>query len=127
MEDTSTLYHELTDRLDAAKVADPVADLILAAFQGEDVLAAVLRGETLPVMRPDQAAEGELPEVFLESVEVTGFRGIGPTASVRLKPQPGLTVVAGRNGSGKSTLRGVDRVRVDRGLTSMVAATACLP
>ena len=33
-----------------------------------------------------------------------GFRGIGPATTLRLSPQPGLTIVAGRNGSGKSSL-----------------------
>jgi recombinational DNA repair ATPase RecF len=42
--------------------------------------------------------------VYLRSIEVEGFRGIGPRATLRLKPGPGLTVVAGRNGSGTSSL-----------------------
>ena len=41
--------------------------------------------------------------VFLRSIEVTGFRGIGPTATLDLAPGPGLTLVAGRNGAGKSS------------------------
>ena len=40
---------------------------------------------------------------YLSSIEVTGFRGIGPTATLDLDPGPGLTVVAGRNGAGKSS------------------------
>ena len=40
---------------------------------------------------------------FLRSITVEGFRGIGPAATLTLRPTPGLTVVAGRNGSGKST------------------------
>lgn len=40
---------------------------------------------------------------FLSSIEVTGFRGIGPTATLDLVPGPGLTVIAGRNGAGKSS------------------------
>lgn len=41
--------------------------------------------------------------VYLRSVSVEGFRGIGPEATLTLDPQPGLTIVVGRNGSGKSS------------------------
>ncbi|MFE1595872.1 AAA family ATPase, partial [Nocardia sp. NPDC058705] len=41
--------------------------------------------------------------VFLRSITVQGFRGIGPEATLRLNPGPGLTLVVGRNGSGKSS------------------------
>ncbi|GGK46637.1 AAA family ATPase [Nocardia camponoti] len=41
--------------------------------------------------------------VFLRSIAVQGFRGIGPVATLRLNPGPGLTLVVGRNGSGKSS------------------------
>src|SRR3954452_15737617 len=43
------------------------------------------------------------PPVWLKSVTVEGFRGIGPAATLELEPAPGLTVVVGRNGSGKSS------------------------
>src|SRR5829696_5615288 len=43
------------------------------------------------------------PPVWLRSVTVEGFRGIGPPATLALEPAPGLTVVVGRNGSGKSS------------------------
>ena len=41
---------------------------------------------------------------YLESVAVTGFRGVGPTCKLELQPGPGLTLVVGRNGSGKSSI-----------------------
>jgi energy-coupling factor transporter ATP-binding protein EcfA2 len=41
--------------------------------------------------------------VWLRSISVEGFRGIGPPAVLELSPEPGLTVVAGSNGSGKSS------------------------
>src|SRR3954451_12953717 len=44
-----------------------------------------------------------LPPVWLRSVTVEGFRGIGKPATLQLAPAPGLTVVGGRNGSGKSS------------------------
>ncbi|EMF53065.1 hypothetical protein SBD_6141 [Streptomyces bottropensis ATCC 25435] len=43
--------------------------------------------------------------VFLDSVTVTGFRGIGHKARLPLNAKPGVTLVVGRNGSGKSTCR----------------------
>jgi energy-coupling factor transporter ATP-binding protein EcfA2 len=41
--------------------------------------------------------------VWLRSISVEGFRGIGPPAVLELAPKPGLTVVVGSNGSGKSS------------------------
>jgi ABC-type Mn2+/Zn2+ transport system ATPase subunit len=52
------------------------------------------------------AAESSAPaaqEVYLDSVKVSGFRGIGPEARLALTPTPGVTLVVGRNGSGKSS------------------------
>ncbi|MGW0663182.1 AAA family ATPase [Streptodolium elevatio] len=48
-------------------------------------------------------AAGNSPRVYVDSVAVTGFRGIGPTARLRLRPAPGVTLVVGRNGCGKSS------------------------
>src|SRR4051794_24797646 len=48
-------------------------------------------------------APGKPQPVWLKSVTVEGFRGIGPAATLELEPAPGLTVVVGRNGSGKSS------------------------
>ena len=50
---------------------------------------------------PREPAEA-LP-LWLRSISVEGFRGIGPPAVLELSPEPGLTVVAGGNGSGKSS------------------------
>ncbi|GIF09381.1 AAA family ATPase [Actinoplanes siamensis] len=104
MDEAITLYHELADRLSAHGATGPETDLVLAAFRGEETLAAVMRGEALPDVPVGSAESDDAPEVFLESVEATGFRGIGPHTALRLKPEPGLTVIAGRNGSAKSSL-----------------------
>jgi hypothetical protein len=103
MDDTTTLYHELADRLSTSGTTGSVTALVLAAFRGDDDLTAVMRGEPLPAAPADPAVADEETPIFLESVRVTGFRGIGTQAALRLKPEPGLTVVAGRNGSAKSS------------------------
>jgi energy-coupling factor transporter ATP-binding protein EcfA2 len=76
------LHTLLADRLDALEPA--AAEVILEACG--------------PPREPVQA----LP-VWLRSLSVEGFRGIGPPAELELSPAPGLTVVAGGNGSGKSS------------------------
>ncbi|WP_098009635.1 AAA family ATPase [Streptomyces sp. sk226] len=42
--------------------------------------------------------------VYLDSLAVNGFRGIGPRARLSLSPRPGVNLVVGRNGTGKSSL-----------------------
>lgn len=42
--------------------------------------------------------------VYLDSLTVNGFRGVGPRARLSLSPRPGVNLVVGRNGSGKSSL-----------------------
>lgn len=80
---------------------------VLAALDDPDVLSEALGGAASAHVTDSLTAVDE-PEhpvgAYLESITVSGFRGIGPKATVPLQPGPGLTVVAGRNGSGKSTL-----------------------
>ena len=95
------LQSDVLDRLDCAGLKDRIADLILAALLGE--IESVLGGNTpsRPVIKPKQA---ELPlRAYVESITVEGFRGIGPKATISLRPGPGLTLIVGRNGSGKSS------------------------
>jgi predicted ATPase len=97
-----SLYHDLAGRLDAD--GDPVTGLVLAAYQSEEALATVLAGGAVPGPEPDAGgAAPTAPDVYLEAVRVTGFRGIGPPATLSLQPKAGLTLVIGRNGSGKSS------------------------
>ncbi|WP_406725107.1 AAA family ATPase [Streptomyces sp. GD-15H] len=42
--------------------------------------------------------------VYLGNITVTGFRGVGSKALLKLRPKPGVTLVVGRNGSGKSSI-----------------------
>ncbi|MDW5330649.1 AAA family ATPase [Plantactinospora sp. KLBMP9567] len=104
MNDTLTLYQELSDRLQQSQVPRAVGDLVLAAFHGEQVLDAVLRGEALPASPESAEADGSSPQAFLEEVRVAGFRGIGQQVTVGRLPKTGLTVFVGRNGSGKSSI-----------------------
>ncbi|MEV0328955.1 AAA family ATPase [Micromonospora echinospora] len=92
--------------LDRAGLPEAAQDLIVAALCGEQDLAALLGGAA-PPPRPvpstsDDVSPGPVG-TYLDSIEVTGFRGIGPTATLKLVPGPGLTIVTGRNGSGKSS------------------------
>ena len=53
---------------------------------------------------PEPAATSAGGRVFLESVTVEGFRGVGAPLTLSVKPGPGLSVIVGRNGTGKSSL-----------------------
>lgn len=104
---TSALIDELFDRLAAADADDRLVDAVLAAAEGDDALDRLLDGQPAP--RPataghDTARIAPVEGVYLSSVTVEGFRGIGAPTELRLTPGPGLTIVIGRNGSGKSSL-----------------------
>ena len=97
------LILEVLDWLDAdAETTGMVESLVLGSLLGR--LDEVI--EDANVERPEAAGEEREPPVsaYLESVAVTGFRGIGSTCELRLQPGPGLTLVVGRNGSGKSSI-----------------------
>ena len=97
------LISEVLERLDADATKTGAAEnLVLGALLGrlDDVIDGVV------AERPEAATREESAPVraYLESVAVTGFRGIGPTCKLGLRPGPGLTLVVGRNGSGKSSI-----------------------
>src|SRR5688572_15096105 len=95
------LQSDVLDRLDRDSLEDHVAELILAALLGD--IEACLGGKTpsRPAIKPNETA---LPvRAYVESITVEGFRGIGPKATVSIRPGPGLTLIVGRNGSGKSS------------------------
>ena len=79
-----------------------VENLIVGALR--DRLDDVIDGAVVdrPVADPGEVSAPV--RTYLESVAVTGFRGIGPTCKLDLRPGPGLTLVVGRNGSGKSSI-----------------------
>ncbi|OBK86352.1 AAA family ATPase [Mycolicibacter sinensis] len=97
---------EVWELLDADEaVAEETAYVVAAALRGDDELAEQLGGDAPVPERPDaQASEGPAPlRAFLRSITVSGFRGIGPRATLELNPYYGITVISGRNGSGKSS------------------------
>jgi len=93
------------ERLKKDQLADEATDLLLAAFEGEESLSEQLSGEAAgrPSADPASVTAPEPAGAYLQSLTVSGFRGIGEPATLRLQPGPGLTVVVGRNGSGKSS------------------------
>lgn len=99
---TAPLISEVLDRLDAdVRASGVVANLVVGALR--DRLDDVINGVVVDRPKSAQGEESAPVRTFLESVAVTGFRGIGPTSTLDLRPGPGLTLVVGRNGSGKSS------------------------
>ncbi|WP_431951201.1 AAA family ATPase [Actinacidiphila sp. bgisy167] len=84
----------------ALSLAETVAARLAEAKLGESV--KTLLKEALGDAEPSGAPS--VRRVYLDSVAVTGFRGIGPKAWLTLNPRPGVTLVVGRNGSGKSSI-----------------------
>ena len=79
------------------------AELVIAACRGDAALNRVLDGVTTEEDAPDHPRQAPGAGIYLSSVRVRGFRGIGPEVDLPLVSGPGLTVVTGRNGSGKSS------------------------
>ena len=86
------------------KLAERTRALVIGACQGAEALDATLEGKAL---KPSRKAEAKAPSArnpaYIQSIEVRGFRGVGPPASLPITTGPGLTLVVGRNGSGKSS------------------------
>jgi DNA repair exonuclease SbcCD ATPase subunit len=92
-------------RLDADdKVAERTRALVIGACHGAEALDATLEGEaTKPSKKAGPKAPSARNPAYIQSIEVQGFRGVGPPASLPITTGPGLTLVVGRNGSGKSS------------------------
>jgi len=97
------LVGAVVERLGLRPLKAEAEALLLAACMGQNELERALGGEVLarPVPPDNQGRRPEL--AYLESLEVGGFRGIGPRTRLPLSPGPGFTLVVGRNGSGKSS------------------------
>ena len=92
-EDERSVAEIVAERLGADNVPGPVASLI------RDAMAACAPGEA----NGGGGQSAGSNRVYLKSIGVEGFRGIGPKSTLYLTPGPGLTVITGRNGSGKSS------------------------
>ncbi|GAA1481174.1 ATP-binding protein [Gordonia sinesedis] len=103
--DERSLVETVWHLLDADSDIDPeVSYLVVAALESEQALADQLGGGVSAPEPPETAGSTDEPAgAFLREITVSGFRGIGPEATLALTPYPGLTVVSGRNGSGKSS------------------------
>ncbi|MET8364824.1 AAA family ATPase [Micromonospora sp. NPDC005194] len=100
---TTPLIELIFDRLAAADVPTETAELVLAALTSEDDLTAALAGTPTRLDPRSPTGDGPTERIWLKSVTVAGFRGVGPERTLQIDPGPGLTLVVGRNGSGKSS------------------------
>ncbi|MBU9763565.1 AAA family ATPase [Mycobacterium sp. TNTM28] len=95
----------------AASAEQSVHDVILELLGSDAALSDAAKDVVLGALAEVAGGVGESAEdkqnqptaTFLASIEVCGFRGVGPAARLDLYPAPGLMVVSGRNGSGKSS------------------------
>lgn len=105
---TADLQTRVVERLnETGHDSEAWALVLLAALEGPEALTRLLDDGVEPPTPQragrDEQAAGEPPGVYVSSISVCGFRGIGPTATLPLRPGPGLTLVVGRNGCGKSS------------------------
>ncbi|WBC08380.1 AAA family ATPase [Micromonospora sp. WMMA1947] len=103
MNHTEPLVDLIFDRLAADRVPDDTAEVVLAALSGGADLDAALSGAPTALEPQRTGADESRERIWLSSVTVAGFRGVGPERTLPIEPGPGLTVVVGRNGSGKSS------------------------
>lgn len=86
----------------------PLPGLVEARLAGDRKLSAPAKALVREALGDPERAEGDVGAsagpVYLGNIEVTGFRGVGSKALLKLKPKPGVTLVVGRNGSGKSSI-----------------------
>lgn len=98
-----TLLEIVRQRLDEGGHAKTTwAKLVLAACSSDRALSAALDDGDWKL---EAAGKGEVVSgpVYIRSVTVEGFRGIGSPSTLEVPPGNGLTLVVGRNGSGKSS------------------------
>ncbi|NOY92988.1 MAG: AAA family ATPase [Deltaproteobacteria bacterium] len=82
-----------------------VRRLVLASCHSAGVLQRALEeSEFEPPTAASRQKGSDAPDVWLSSLVIKGFRGIGAPMKVDFEPTPGLTLVLGRNGSGKSSV-----------------------
>jgi recombinational DNA repair ATPase RecF len=82
--------------------AEPWARLTLAACIGEAALAAALENADWSLESSAPTAQSPAG-IYVHSLTVEGFRGVGDARTLAIGAGPGLVLVVGRNGSGKSS------------------------
>lgn len=99
------LLNTVLERLDKVSLTGQATALLLSALEGDESLARELDAGAADERHSVSPAEPAPQPVgaYLKSLTVSGFRGIGPAATLEIAPRPGLTLVVGRNGSGKSS------------------------
>jgi energy-coupling factor transporter ATP-binding protein EcfA2 len=100
------LLSAVFERLAQESLLPEAEDLLLAALDSDDALSGQLDADSAHRYARGSTSETEASApvgAYLRSVKVAGFRGIGPTSTLKVAPGPGLTLVVGRNGSGKSS------------------------
>ncbi|MCZ7459197.1 AAA family ATPase [Streptomyces sp. WMMC940] len=106
MEQPEENLHHSTDitRPNPADQPATVAELVQLRLEESSLSepVKVLLQEALG--RGEERGTSSVGRIYLESVAVTGFRGIGPRTWLGLSPRPGVNLVVGRNGSGKSSI-----------------------
>lgn len=107
---TTALHRQIQDRLlEDTAVDQATITLVDAACTGDSALAdALSRLDSSAPTAEQGAREGfgapaEKRGVYLSSLKVSGFRGVGPERTLEVTPGPGLTLLVGRNGCGKSS------------------------
>ncbi|MFJ8232580.1 AAA family ATPase [Streptomyces sp. NPDC094448] len=96
---TGTEQHQQTE----FSLAETVATRLIESALTEPV--KILLREALESDTVKTTSSSAFPgRVYLHSLTVNGFRGIGPRARLGLSPRPGVNLVVGRNGCGKSSL-----------------------
>ena len=101
-----SLLHLITQRPEAHGSDGEWPYLVLAALDGDGALDVGLQPAARIGLPKAEAPAGEAAsprKVFLQEIQVRGFRGIGPESTLSIAPGAGLTLVVGRNGCGKSS------------------------
>lgn len=99
------LFYRVSRTLVNEKTPDSTRNLVEAAFESKDAVEYALKTtQELTEKSEVNTERARIPQAFLQKLDVTGFRGIGPQTTVHFPTGPGLTLVIGRNGSEKSSL-----------------------
>lgn len=105
----------MDEQIDVVAVGpEPATDLRATVWALADADESLADGAKLAILEAlgehevagsgSAVASTDQGSVYLKSISVKGFRGVGTEVRVPLRPGPGLVVISGRNGSGKSTI-----------------------